>query len=76
MKTAAAHALASAVSEQELAENQILPSAMNFHVPADVAAATAKAAMETGVARRSVDPAMIRENTLDFLYEGHLAVME
>jgi malate dehydrogenase (oxaloacetate-decarboxylating) len=76
MKTAAAHALASAVSKQELAENQILPSAMNFHVPADVAAATAKAAMETGVARRSVDPAMIRENTLDFLYEGHLAVME
>lgn len=76
MKIAAARALAGAVKEEELLDGQILPSAMNFQVPANVAEATAKAAMETGVARRSVDPGRIREITLDFLYEGRLAVLE
>jgi malate dehydrogenase (oxaloacetate-decarboxylating) len=72
MKLAAARALAEAVPENELNEDYIIPLMMNFRVPPKVSAAVAKAAMESGVARKRVDPAEIEQAHLSFLYEGYL----
>ena len=51
MKHAAAHALASLVTEKELAEGIIIPKATDRNAAAVVAAAVADAARESGVAR-------------------------
>lgn len=51
MKLAAAYGLASLVSDEELCETYIIPSAMDERVAKVVAEAVAKAAIETGVAR-------------------------
>ena len=51
MKIAAAHALASLVSDEELNEDYILPKAMDSRVRKAVSSAVAKAARESGVAR-------------------------
>ncbi len=72
MKLAAARALAEAVPAAELSEDNIIPKMMNFRVPPKVSAAVAKAAMESGVARKKVDPAEIERAHLSFLYEGYL----
>ena len=45
---------------------------MNFGVPPKVSAAVAKAAIETGVAGKIVDPVEIEQAHLAFLYEGYL----
>ncbi len=52
MKLAAAQAIASLVPEEELSEDYIIPSVFNPHVAKVVADAVAKAAHDTGVARR------------------------
>jgi malate dehydrogenase (oxaloacetate-decarboxylating) len=70
MKLAAAQALADAVSEKDLRPEFIIPESMSLHVPPRVAAAVAQAAMETGVARRSVDPELILRRTHQYLLEG------
>lgn len=70
MKLAAAHALAKAVPEELLCEDYIIPEAMNLHVPPLVAEAVAKAALETGVARKEVPPELIRRRTHQYLLEG------
>jgi malate dehydrogenase (oxaloacetate-decarboxylating) len=51
MKIAAAKAIASLVSEEELNAEYILPAAFDPRVAPTVAAAVAEAARETGVAR-------------------------
>jgi len=51
MKVAAAYAIASAIPENELAEDYIIPKAFNQEVQKKVAEAVAKAARESGVAR-------------------------
>lgn len=51
MKIAAAYAIASLVSDDELTTDYIIPSALNKGVGAVTAAAVAKAAKESGVAR-------------------------
>jgi len=51
MKIAAAKAIASLVSDEELCADYILPKAFDPRVKEAVATATAKAARETGVAR-------------------------
>ena len=51
MKVAAAEALASLVSEDELSPDYILPKAFDPRVGKTVAAAVARAARESGVAR-------------------------
>jgi malate dehydrogenase (oxaloacetate-decarboxylating) len=76
MKLAAAQALANTVSHNELRWDYIIPKALDFHVPPKVAAAVAKAAMESGVARIQIDPEIIEKRTLDFLYEGRSHLME
>jgi malate dehydrogenase (oxaloacetate-decarboxylating) len=52
MKLAAAQAIASLVSEEELADDYIIPSVFNPHVAKIVSDAVAKAAQTSGVARR------------------------
>lgn len=51
MKIAAAEAIASIVSDEELAEDYVIPAPFDPRVAARVAAAVAKAARETGVNR-------------------------
>ena len=51
MKMAAAHALAELIGDEELSEDYIIPQAFDPRVGPAVAAAVAKAARDTGVAR-------------------------
>ena len=72
MKLAAAKAIAGIVQESELEPEHIIPASMDFRVPPAVAAAVAQAAMDSGVARRKVDPERVAESTRRFIYEGVL----
>ncbi len=72
MKLAAARALASAVPDKKLKEEFIIPNALDFHIPPKVAAAVARAAIETEVARIHADPEEIEKSAAEFLYEGKL----
>ena len=63
MKMAAVQAIAELVAEDELNADYIIPAPFDARVAPQVAAYVAKAAMETGVARRQVDPNEIAEKT-------------
>jgi malate dehydrogenase (oxaloacetate-decarboxylating) len=63
MKLAAAYAIADLLQESELREDYVVPNVFDPRVAPAVAAAVAKVAMETGVARISVDPEQVRANT-------------
>ncbi|KGP90827.1 malate dehydrogenase [Pontibacillus chungwhensis BH030062] len=63
MKIAAAEAIASLVSEEELHADYVIPAPFDTRVAPAVAAAVAKAAMESGVARHQVDPEEVAEKT-------------
>ena len=63
MKLAAVYAIADLISEEELSAEMVIPAPFDPRVAPQVAAAVAKAAMETGMARVSVDPEVIREKT-------------
>jgi malate dehydrogenase (oxaloacetate-decarboxylating) len=56
MKLAAARAIAATVAEDELAADYVVPSVFNRSVAPAVAAAVARAAACTGVARRATSP--------------------
>lgn len=72
MKLAAARALADLVPDDELSPQCILPRALDSQCAPEVAAAVARAALESGQARRRVDPRDILDNTNDYLYGGTL----
>lgn len=61
MKVAAAYAIAGLISDEELNPNYVIPKAFDPRVAPAVAAAVAKAAMDSGVAQISVDPEEIAE---------------
>jgi len=63
MKIAAAYAIASLVKEEDLQDDYVIPDPFNPDVAPKVAAEVAKAAMETGVARITVDPKEVEEKT-------------
>ncbi|MGE7905150.1 NAD(P)-dependent malic enzyme [Peribacillus sp. NPDC094092] len=63
MKVAAVQAIAGLIQEHELNEDYVIPAPFDERVAPAVAAAVAKAAMETGVARITVDPEEIKEKT-------------
>lgn len=65
MKIAAVKAISSLIPENELREDYIVPDPFDSRVAPAVAAAVAKAAMETGVARIKVDPEEIRKRTAE-----------
>ncbi|WP_141432015.1 NADP-dependent malic enzyme [Bacillus sp. 03113] len=63
MKMAAVEAIAGLINENELNEDFVIPGPFDPRVAPEVAAAVAKAAMETGVARFNRDPNEIKEQT-------------
>ncbi|TDL88383.1 NAD-dependent malic enzyme [Vibrio vulnificus] len=63
MKVAAVQAIAGLIHEDELNEDYVIPAPFDERVAPAVAAAVAKAAMETGVARINVNPEEIKEKT-------------
>lgn len=64
MKIAAARAVASAVPEDKLNEEYIIPDAFDLGIAPKVASAVAKAAIESGIAGRSdMTPGMVLEHT-------------
>lgn len=68
MKIAAAYAIADLVDEKELSPEFVIPSAFDLRIAPKVAARVAKAAIETGVARRKdVTPEMVEQHTKDLL---------
>ena len=70
MKIAAANAIASLISESELNETNIIASPLDPRVAPTVAAAVAKAAIESGVARRTdITPEDVANHTRELL--GH-----
>lgn len=60
IKVAAAHAIASVISEEELHPDYIIPSVFDKRVAPAVAAAVTKGAIESGTARRSSVPGMAK----------------
>jgi len=64
MKVAAAYAIAELVSEEQLNLDYVIPDAFDSRVAPKVAYYVAKAAIDTGVARRNdVTPEMVEEHT-------------
>ncbi len=70
MKLAAARAIADLVEDRDLHADCVMPEALDLRVPPAVAAAVARAALETGVARVEVDPEEVAARTREILYEG------
>ncbi len=70
MKQAAVEAIADLISEEELHEDYVIPAPFDKRVAPAVAAAVAKAAMETGVARLKVDPEEVRRKTEELAVIG------
>ncbi len=70
----AAKALAGLVPEEDRSPERIVPPIFDFHVAPTIAAAVAKVAMDTGEARKQIDPAEIVDHTLRFIYEGSAPV--
>ncbi|WNS74570.1 malic enzyme-like NAD(P)-binding protein [Bacillus sp. DTU_2020_1000418_1_SI_GHA_SEK_038] len=63
MKIAAVEAIANLITKDELNADYVIPGPFDPRVAPEVAAAVAKAAMETGVARIKVDPEAVKEKT-------------
>lgn len=63
MKVAAAKAIASLVTKEELNPDYVIPGPFDDRVAPIVASSVAKAAMESGVARIHVDPEQIAKKT-------------
>lgn len=63
MKVAAVYAIAELIDEKDLREDYVVPDAFDPRVAPAVAAAVAKVAIESGLARKIVDPEEVRDNT-------------
>lgn len=70
MKQAAVQAIAGLISDEELSPEYVIPRPFDPRVAPHVAAAVAKAAMETGVARQKVNPETIKQRTMDMAVVG------
>ncbi|HHX23927.1 MAG: NAD(P)-dependent malic enzyme [Tepidanaerobacteraceae bacterium] len=64
MKIAAAHAIASLITEDELTPDYCIPGAFDKRVAAHVACEVAKAAIKTGVAKLKIDPEELKETIM------------
>ena len=59
-----------AVEPRELSPDFIIPDALDLRVPPAVAAAVARAAIETGVARAKISPDEVASRCREALYES------
>ena len=75
MKLAAVYAIAGLIEAEELHAEYVIPNAFDPRVAAYVAAAVANAAMETGVARKFINPENVKERLLAFGKEKQLALV-
>ena len=57
------YAIADLIDEKDLREDYVVPDAFDPRVAPAVAAAVAKVAIEKGLARKIVDPEVVRANT-------------
>lgn len=73
MLVAASYALAGMVTDEELAEENILPQALMDPIAATVARAVAQSAIESGIARVHKSPQFIEKRVEKFLTEGKAA---
>lgn len=64
MKVAAVFAISSLIDEKDLREDYVVPDAFDPRVAPAVAAAVAKTAIELGLARKIIDPEVVRANTM------------
>lgn len=64
MKVAAVYAIANLIEEKDLREDYVVPDAFDPRVAPAVAAAVARVAIEKGLARKIVDPEVVKANTL------------
>ncbi len=67
MKVAATYAIANLIDDKDLREDYVVADAFDKRVAPAVAAAVAKAAIETGVARVKKDPAEVYKHTEELL---------
>ena len=70
MKQAAVEAIADLITEDELASDYVIPRPFDPRVAPAVAAAVAKTAMETGVARLKINPEDVRKRTEELAVIG------
>ena len=63
IKVAAVYDIANLIDEKDLREDYVVPDAFDPRVAPAVAAAVAKVAIEKGLARKIVDPEVVRANT-------------
>jgi malate dehydrogenase (oxaloacetate-decarboxylating) len=63
MKIAAVFAIANLVTESELAHDYIIPAPFDYRVAPEVAMAVARAAIDSGVARRTITPEEVAQKT-------------
>jgi len=70
MKMAAVEAIVSLVRPEELNPDYVIPGPFDPRVAPAVAAAVAKAAMESGVARINVDPEVVKNKTIQLALVG------
>ena len=70
MKLAAAQAIADLMLPGQLTTENLIPDALDLRVPPRVAAAVARAAIETGVAQVQLDPLQVEARCRDLVYEG------
>lgn len=63
MKVAAVMAIANLIDDKDLREDYVVPDAFDSRVAPAVAGAVAKVAIESGLARKIVDPEEVRANT-------------
>ena len=64
MKVAAVWAIVDLIDEKDLREDYVVPDAFDPRVAPAVAAAVAKVAIEKGLARKVVEPEVVKENTM------------
>jgi malate dehydrogenase (oxaloacetate-decarboxylating) len=70
MKLAAAEAIASFVDDATLHPDYVIPDSLDLRVPPQVAAAVARAAIDSGVAQVTMDPEDVAEHARQLVYEG------
>ncbi len=63
MKVAAVFAISELIDEKDLREDYVVPDAFDPRVAPAVAAAVAKVAVEAGLARKVIDPEVVKANT-------------